>query len=86
MASGLNNTFRQIGIATGIAALGAIFQTKVGSTARPSRVHFVSGLHEILVVGAAVAAVGAVLAVALIRRRDFVASGPQAAAQPEAAT
>jgi EmrB/QacA subfamily drug resistance transporter len=86
MASGLNNTFRQIGIATGIAALGAIFQTKVGSTARPSRVHFVSGLHEILVVGAAVAAVGAVLAVALIRRRDFVASGPRAAAQPEAAT
>jgi EmrB/QacA subfamily drug resistance transporter len=29
MASGINNTFRQIGIATGIAALGAIFQSKV---------------------------------------------------------
>ena len=26
MASGINNTFRQVGIATGIAALGAIFQ------------------------------------------------------------
>jgi EmrB/QacA subfamily drug resistance transporter len=31
MASGINNTFRQVGIATGIAALGAIFQHEVGS-------------------------------------------------------
>jgi len=29
MASGINNTFRQLGIATGIAALGAIFATRV---------------------------------------------------------
>jgi len=29
MASGINNTFRQVGIATGIAALGAIFQHQV---------------------------------------------------------
>ena len=28
MASGINNTFRQLGIATGIAALGAIFATQ----------------------------------------------------------
>jgi EmrB/QacA subfamily drug resistance transporter len=31
MASGINNTFRQIGIATGIAALGAIFQDRITS-------------------------------------------------------
>jgi EmrB/QacA subfamily drug resistance transporter len=31
MASGTNNTFRQIGIATGIAALGAIFQSQIQS-------------------------------------------------------
>jgi EmrB/QacA subfamily drug resistance transporter len=31
MASGINNTFRQIGIATGIAALGAIFESHVTS-------------------------------------------------------
>jgi EmrB/QacA subfamily drug resistance transporter len=31
MASGINNTFRQIGIATGIAALGAIFQSRISS-------------------------------------------------------
>ena len=31
MASGINNTFRQVGISTGIAALGAIFQDKIRS-------------------------------------------------------
>jgi EmrB/QacA subfamily drug resistance transporter len=29
MASGINNTFRQVGIATGIAALGAVFQSHI---------------------------------------------------------
>jgi len=29
MASGINTTFRQVGIATGIAALGAVFQSRV---------------------------------------------------------
>ena len=29
MASGTNNTFRQVGIATGIAVLGAIFQSQI---------------------------------------------------------
>jgi hypothetical protein len=29
MASGANNTFRQVGIATGIAVLGAIFQSQI---------------------------------------------------------
>ena len=32
MASGINNTFRQLGIATGIAALGAIFASKVDAS------------------------------------------------------
>jgi EmrB/QacA subfamily drug resistance transporter len=31
MASGINNTFRQVGIATGIAALGALFQNRIRS-------------------------------------------------------
>src|SRR5581483_5808589 len=31
MASGINNTFRQVGIATGIAALGAVFQSRIAS-------------------------------------------------------
>jgi MFS family permease len=32
MASGINTTFRQVGIATGIAALGAVFQARVESS------------------------------------------------------
>ena len=31
MASGINNTFRQVGTATGIAALGAVFQSGIAS-------------------------------------------------------
>jgi hypothetical protein len=82
MASGINNTFRQIGIATGIAALGAIFATRVDPRAfsphagAAARASFVHGLHDILIVGAIVAACGAVLALALVRHRDFIASGP----------
>jgi MFS-type transporter involved in bile tolerance (Atg22 family) len=34
MASGVNSTFRQVGIATGIAALGSIFSTQVGDGIR----------------------------------------------------
>jgi EmrB/QacA subfamily drug resistance transporter len=33
MAAGINNTFRQVGIATGIAGLGAIFQARIQSKA-----------------------------------------------------
>ena len=79
MASGINNTFRQIGIATGIAALGAIFASRAGTEQTASKASFVHGLHDILLVGAGVAAVGAVLAALLVRRRDFVASGPKPA-------
>ncbi|HEV7132349.1 MAG TPA: MFS transporter [Gaiellaceae bacterium] len=97
MASGINNTFRQIGIATGIAALGAIFQHRIaqelhgagsakavasGAVQRGgavARAAFVSGLHEILLVAAFVAFAAAVLAFVLVRRRDYVASGPAAA-------
>jgi EmrB/QacA subfamily drug resistance transporter len=32
MASGINSTFRQVGIATGIAGLGAVFQSKITSS------------------------------------------------------
>ena len=63
MASGINNTFRQVGIATGVAGLGAIYQ----SQASP-----IDGLNEILLVAAFVALAGAVLAVALVRDSDFV--------------
>jgi EmrB/QacA subfamily drug resistance transporter len=85
MASGINNTFRQLGIATGIAGLGAIFASRVDPRAYAphpdlaARASFVSALNHVLLIGAAISLVGAVLAAALVRQRDFVASGPQAA-------
>ena len=116
MASGINNTFRQIGIATGIAALGAIFQSRItshlsagglghahqvaqavssgalqqalpGSGVAHTRAlilaksAFISGLNEILFVAAFLLFAGAILALVLVREKDFVASAPQAAAE-----
>jgi EmrB/QacA subfamily drug resistance transporter len=128
MASGINSTFRQVGIATGVASLGAIFQHEVtaktlaglrrsgdasavarathgrlastfasGSTGRvasglpPALRHavvtafhsaFVSALNEILLIAAAVAIIGAVLGLALVRSRDFVAPEPVESGAP----
>ena len=109
MASGINSTFRQVGIATGIAALGAIFQSQISSklsellpqapsafseavssgaaqsalasvppqfraqAADAANTAFISGLNEILLVGAAIALVGGIAAWALVRGRDMVA-------------
>ncbi len=121
MASGINNTFRQVGIATGIAGLGAVFQHEVTSkttgalissapgrqvvgathgqlagalvsgevsqlarhlppAARDAlghayRVGFTDAFTTILIIAATIALVGAVCGFALVRGRDFVASG-----------
>ena len=73
MASGINTTLRQVGTATGVAVLGAIFATHLHvSSPIELRAGVVDGLNEILLVAAATAAVGAVAAALLIRRRDFV--------------
>src|SRR4051794_30753256 len=115
MASGINSTFRQVGIATGIAALGAVFQSAVtgkitdalgpgASGARlppaevlaqgnpkvlgPAREAFLTGwtgaLNEILVIAAIVALAGAVAALILVRKEDFVPHGATAGAPAEA--
>jgi EmrB/QacA subfamily drug resistance transporter len=127
-ASGINSTFRQVGTATGIAGLGALFQARVsdklgdalsgaplpagaedelaaavtsGGTqtaaqAAPpeardviveaARGAFVDGLNEILIVAAGVAIIGAILALALVRARDFVAApSPRPAEAPSEA-
>ena len=116
MASGINNTFRQVGIATGIAALGALFESTIthkltpllagtpaagkaaqiahavaaGGTqqvlhsvppsVRPRadaaiHVAFASAMNDILLVAGIVALAGAVLALVLVRGRDFAAYG-----------
>jgi predicted MFS family arabinose efflux permease len=69
MASGINTTFRQVGIATGVAGLGAIFQSKHS---------LIDGLNAILLVAAIISFVGAVLGFALVREKDFVRPQPQA--------
>jgi MFS family permease len=119
MASGINSTFRQVGIATGTAALGAIFQSRIdarlsellpaapnafseavasGATetavasvppqlreraAEAANQAFVSGLNEILLVGAAIAFVGGIASWVLVRRRDLVAPPAAQASAPD---
>jgi hypothetical protein len=85
MASGINSTFRQVGIATGIGALGSIFQHNQSANlaaGQPRDAAFIGALNDILLVGAIVALVAGVLALALIRSKDF-AEGSQAAREPE---
>lgn len=71
MASGINNTFRQVGIATGVAGLGAIYQ---------GQRDMIAGLNAILLAGAFVAFAGALLGLALVRERDLVRTRQPAAA------
>jgi EmrB/QacA subfamily drug resistance transporter len=117
MASGISNTFRIGGLATGVAALGAIFQQRITRELTPAfgthaaalgrivssagvraavatvhgqpgaamlaRVAFVSGLRLILVIGMVLVAVGAVVAVALVRAKDFVHPAGEQQVRPE---
>lgn len=114
MASGINDTFRQVGVAVGIATWGAVFlgrgadrvaeltagtpaaegerprllveaassgslETALGSVpvqARDAvelaaREGFLTGVNDILVLGALLAAAGAVVALWLVRERDI---------------
>jgi EmrB/QacA subfamily drug resistance transporter len=121
MASGINSTFRQVGIATGIAALGAVFQTQVkdhvvsgasrlaldstiahrlaaavtsghapsalghatpaqrAAIAEIARGSFATALNEIFLIAAVVAFAGAILALTLVRSKDFIVAAPEAA-------
>jgi EmrB/QacA subfamily drug resistance transporter len=132
MASGINDTFRQVGISVGIAAWGAIFLgrgaakvaevtagTPVSEGSRPrglieatssgalphavsnlperfqgvasAAAHqgFISGLNDILVLGALVAFAGAILSLWLVREREIdrepVELESEAVPQPAAA-
>jgi EmrB/QacA subfamily drug resistance transporter len=56
MGSGINTTFRQVGIATGVAALGAIFQSRVDSRLTELLPHARPGLAELVSSGGSRAA------------------------------
>ncbi|MCL2418083.1 MAG: hypothetical protein FWD04_02240, partial [Conexibacteraceae bacterium] len=84
MASGINTTFRQIGIATAVAALGSIFAHGLAhATGATIHSDYASTLNELLLIGACIALVAGVLSIPLIRQRDFVHHGaPAQAPQP----
>jgi len=121
MASGVNNTFRQVGMAVGIAAYGSLFTARLargldkhlagtpqaGQSSRlADAVHqgtvapllakqpelggaihasFAGAINDLFVSGGVLAVVGGVLALGLIRGKDFAAVHEQApAAEPEA--
>ena len=48
MGSGINTTFRQVGIATGVAGLGAVFQSRVDSKLAELLPHAPAGLGEVV--------------------------------------
>lgn len=70
MASGINTTARQVGIAASVAALGSILAAHQRGANAGS---FASGLDELLLIVAVVAFVAAAFAAVLIRPRDLVA-------------
>jgi EmrB/QacA subfamily drug resistance transporter len=79
LASGINATARQVGLATGVAVLGSILAAHLA--AGHGRLGgYVSGLNLILYISGGVAFSAALLSFILIRQRDFVP--PPAAVAP----
>jgi EmrB/QacA subfamily drug resistance transporter len=77
MASGINTTFRQVGIATAVAALGSIFATKLSSATHATlAAHYASALNELALITGLLAIVASVCALLLIRPKDFIVHAP----------
>jgi len=86
LSSGINNTFRQLGIAFGVAGLGAIFDYRPGISS-PEQI--VSGLHSVALVAAVIAIGAAVVGWLMLgghratpqpAESDAIATGESAAA------
>lgn len=67
VASGANNTIRELGVAVGVAALASVFSSYGSYVSHDS---FVDGLRPAVLVGAAIVAAGAVVALWLPRRES----------------
>jgi hypothetical protein len=65
LAAGVNDTFRQAGIAVGVAAFGAMVPA-TGALGGGDAQAYVDGLHTALLVGALLAAVGAIASARLL--------------------
>jgi EmrB/QacA subfamily drug resistance transporter len=68
VAAGVNDTFRQAGIAVGVAALGALIPAE-NALGGGSAQGYVDGLHDALWAGAGLALVGAIAAGLLISKK-----------------
>jgi hypothetical protein len=68
LAAGVHDTFRQAGMAVGVAALGALIPSGA-AFGDGSPASYVVGLHQALVVGGIVALAGAAAAALLIGRK-----------------
>lgn len=82
-ATGMNSTFRQVGVATGVAAMGAIFDHALSTpptpgtgSAHPAPVAYADALHHVFFAGSAIATAGAVLAATLVRASPTPAPTP----------
>jgi len=105
VASGINDTFRQVGVATGVAGLGALLLARAAdyvestlgvpreqarllaegassgalgpdvpaAVVAAARQGFLEGFNVILLVGAGLALLGALLTVLLVRASDLIA-------------
>ena len=74
MASGINTTFRQVGIAVAIAVLGAIFTSHLEhATTTTLNAHYATTMNELLLIAAITAITAGALSLLLIRTKDFVA-------------
>jgi EmrB/QacA subfamily drug resistance transporter len=79
LAAGVNDTFRQAGIAVGVAALGALIPAEDAFGGSPAA--YVNGLHDALWAGAGLALVGAIATGVLISRK-YGAAAEVPAAEP----
>ncbi len=86
VGSAVLNSFRQVGGSIGIALMGAIVAHEVGGRTTPQA--FVDGFSTALLVAAAIAFAGAVVAAVLVRRHELspeVEAVPEPVPAPEAA-
>ena len=82
LAAGINDAFRQGGIAVGVAAFGALFSASA-ALGHGSPEAYVTGLHHALLIGAALAAAGGIATGRLFpTRRTAGQTQPAAAIEP----
>ena len=79
LAAGVNDTFRQAGIAVGVAAFGALIPAG-GALGHGSAEAFVHGLHHAIIAGSVLAAAGGLFSALLIglRRTDPITTSAPA--------